>query len=83
MLIIIFDQQHCTMGKIVTRPHSAKLGFKKGSFKAPLGKQTNNLTIVKIKLKNLGKAHFSEIYIGSNGLMRHYKVSGGRSSLNQ
>ena len=53
------------MEKLVTRPHSVKLGHQKGPFRAPFKEKVPFFTIVSILFKNLGKAPLGEIDIGS------------------
>ena len=53
------------MGKCVTRPNSFKLGYQKGPFEAPFGKKHTYFHHFISKIKNLSKAPFSEIDIGS------------------
>ena len=43
----------------------SKMGLPKWPFRAPFGKNIQLFPIVNIKSKNLGKAPFSEIDIGS------------------
>ena len=54
----------------MTRPHSVKLGYQKGPFQAPFGlkKKTGIFHHCKSKVLNLGKASFSEVYIGLWGV---------------